>query len=183
VATNGQIRKARGVWIKDNGATHHIHHDKSLFLNYHPLKHRLYVEGIGSSLKAVGVRDVEIRDPNGKSHVLNRVLHVPKLKCGLMSLNTLALVGLDSMITKNGCTVSDRDFRIHSPIKNELCVCSEEEISNDGEFNALFAGVAPKEVLLTNWHERLGHISKNTLLKFGESAIADFYIDPAEKAD
>ena len=99
-----------------------MHHDKSLFLNYHPLKHRLYVGGIGSGLKAVGVGDIEIRDPNGKSHVLIRVLHVPKLKCGLMSLNTLALVGLNSLITKNGCTMSDGDFRIHSPIRKGLCV-------------------------------------------------------------
>jgi hypothetical protein len=77
-----------------------MHHDKSLFLNYHPLKHRLYVGGIRSSLQAVGVGDVEISNPNGKSHVLNRVLHVSKLKCGLMSLNTLALVGLNSKITR-----------------------------------------------------------------------------------
>jgi hypothetical protein len=121
-ATNGRIRKVRGVWIKDNGATHHMHHDKSLFLNYHPLKHRLYVGGIGSGLKAVGVGDVEIRDPNGKTHVLKRVLHVPKLKCGLMSLNILALAGLNSTITKEGCIVSDGHFRIHSPIRNGLCV-------------------------------------------------------------
>jgi hypothetical protein len=98
-ATNGRIRKARGVWIKDNGITHHMHHDKSLFLNYHPLKYRLYVGGIGSGLKAVGDGDVEIRDCNGKTHMLKRVLHVPKLQCGLMSLNTLALVGLNSLIT------------------------------------------------------------------------------------
>jgi hypothetical protein len=38
-ATDSWIRKVRGVWIKDNGATHHMHHHKSLFLNYHPLKH------------------------------------------------------------------------------------------------------------------------------------------------
>jgi len=74
------------VWIKDNGATHHIHHDKSLFANYHYLKHRLYVGGIGSGLKAVEVGDVEIRDPDGKSRILESVLHVPALKCGLMSV-------------------------------------------------------------------------------------------------
>jgi hypothetical protein len=142
-----------------------MYHDKSLFQNYHPIKHRLYVGGIGSGVKAVGVGDVEIRDRNSKTHMLKRVLHVPKLQCGLMSLNTLALVGLNSLITKNGCIVSDGDFRIHSPIKNGLCVWSEEEILDDGGFNALFAGVAPKEISLTDWHERLGHISKNTLLK------------------
>ena len=111
-ALNGRIRRVKGVWIKDNGATHHMHYDKALFTNYHCLKHRLYVGGIGSGLKAVGVGDVEIKDPNGISRTLNGVLHVPGLKCGLMSLNTLALVGLNSTITKDGCVVSDGDFRI-----------------------------------------------------------------------
>ena len=86
------IQQIKGMWIKDNGATHHMHHDLSLFTNYHHLKHRLYIGGIASGLKAVGVGDIKIMDLNGKSHVLKGVLHVPDLKCGLMSLNTLALI-------------------------------------------------------------------------------------------
>jgi len=82
----------------------------------------LYFGGIGSGLKAVGVGDVKITDPNGKARTLNGVLHVPALKCGLMSLNTLALVGFTSTITKDGCVVSDGDFKIHSPIRNGLCI-------------------------------------------------------------
>ena len=97
-----------------------MHHDKFLFANYHHLKHRLYVGAIGSGLKAVGVGNIEIRDSDVKSHILESVLHVPALKCGLMSLNTLALVGLNSTITKDGCVVTDGDFRIHSPIRNGL---------------------------------------------------------------
>jgi len=50
------------------------------------------------------------------------VLYVPKLKCGLMALNQLALLGWTSIITKDGCTVSDGDFSIHSEIRNGLCV-------------------------------------------------------------
>jgi len=61
-----------------------MHHDKFLFANYHYLKHRLYVGGIGSGLKAVRVGNIEIRDPDGKSHILERVLYVPALKCGLI---------------------------------------------------------------------------------------------------
>jgi hypothetical protein len=159
-----------------------MQHDKSLFMTYHHLKHRLYVGGIGSGLKAVGIGDVEIKDPNGKSTTLKGVLCVPKLKCGLMSLNTLALVGMDSTIMKDGCTVSDGDFRIHSPIKNGLCVWTQDGDSNhDGGVNALFAGIAPKEVSLTDLHERLAHVNKNTLLKFGEKAIAGFHLDAADR--
>ena len=107
-AINGRMRRVNGVWIKDNGATHHMHHDKSLFTDYHLLKHRLYVGGIGSGLKAVGVGDVVIKDPDGNARILKGVLHVPKLKCGLMSLNTLALLGWTSTISKNGLRRSTR---------------------------------------------------------------------------
>jgi len=69
-AANVRIRKVNGVWIKDCGATHHMHHDKSLFTDYHRLKHRLYVGGIGSGLLAVGVGNVRITDPNGNVRVL-----------------------------------------------------------------------------------------------------------------
>ena len=176
-AVNGRIRRVNGVWIKDCGATHHMHHDKSLFINYHSLKHRLFIGGIGSGVMAVGVGDVSIKDKNDNVRVLKDVLHVPKLKCGLMSLNQLALLGWTSMITKNGCTVSDGDFNIHSPIRNGLCVWGQSNDSPAEDANALFASVAPRKPSLTDWHDRLGHVSKNTLLKYGKSAFEDFDFD------
>src|SRR5579859_3065440 len=138
-ATNGRMRRVNGAWVKDNGATHHMHYDKSLFIDYHSLKHRLYVGGIGSGLKAVGVGDIEIKDANGNVRILKGVLHVPKLKYGLMSLNSLALSGWKSVIMKEGCTVSDGDFKIHSLIRNGLCVWSQGE-----NVNALVVGAIKK---------------------------------------
>ena len=70
-----------------------MHHDKSLFIDYHRLKHRLYVGGIGSGLLAVGVGNVQITDLNGNVRVLEGVLYVSRLKSGLMTLNQLALLG------------------------------------------------------------------------------------------
>jgi len=160
-----------------------MHHDKSLFANYHHLKHRLYVGGIGSRLKAVGVGDIEIRDSDGKSRILKSVLHIPVLKCELMSLNMLALVGLNSTITEDGCVVTHRDFKIHSPIRNGLCIWSEEGISaENGGINGLFASIAPKKITLTDWHERLEHVSKNILLKFSD-AIGDLDIDSEDREE
>src|SRR5579859_4152613 len=112
-AVNGCIRQVNGVWIKDCGATHHMHHDKSIFTDYHQLKHRLYVGSIGSGILAIGIGNVSITDPNGNIRVLKGILHVPKLKCGLMPLNQLTLLGWTSTITKIGCTVSDGNFNIH----------------------------------------------------------------------
>jgi hypothetical protein len=185
-ALNASIPQVGGVWTKDNGATHHMQYDKSLFSTYHRLRHRLFVGGIGSGLKAVGVGDIKITDRNGTSRILKGVLHVPQLKCGLMSLNTLALDDINSTITRHSCTVSDGVFNIHSPIKNGLCVWSQYEShsksdSEMGGHNALFAAIAQKKTSLTDLHERLGHYSKNSLLKHGENAIADLNIDPTER--
>jgi hypothetical protein len=123
--------------------------DKSLFSNYHRLRHRLYVGGIGSGLKAVRISEVKITDPNGVSRILKGVLHVSKLTCRLISLNTLALDDINSIITKQGCTVSDGVFKIHSPIKNGLCISSQDEYKSDlesGGATALFAAIPPKRL-------------------------------------
>jgi hypothetical protein len=152
-----------------------MQHDKSLFTDYHRLKHRLFVGGIGSGVMAIGIGKVSITDPNGNVRVLENVLHIPKLKCGLMSLDILTLQGWTSTISKNGCTVSDGKFSIHSQIKNGLhmCVESDSRFLHTGP-NALFAGVPiSKKHSLRDWHEHLGHVSTDTLLKFGESAIED----------
>jgi len=119
-AVNGRIRRVNGVWVKDCGAMHHMHHEKTIFTDYHKLKHRLYVGGIGSGLLAVGIGNVPIRDRSGNICILENVLHVPKLKNGLMSLTQLAVKGWTSTINKGGCTVTQGDFSIHSPITNGL---------------------------------------------------------------
>lgn len=182
-AVNGRMKRVNGVWIKDNGATHHMHHDKSLFTDYHSLKHRLYIGGIGSGLKAVGIGDVSIKDPNGNERILKGVLHVPKLKCGLMSLNTLALLGWTTTIKKVGCTVSHGNFKIHSPIRNGLCIWGESRESSVEDVNSMFASVMSKKLSMTDWHERLAHVSKDTLLRYGKSAFEDFHIDLVDKSE
>jgi hypothetical protein len=99
-----------------------------------------------------------------------------------MSLNTLALLSWKSIIVKEGCTISDREFKIHSPIKNGLCVWGQsDDFSPAGDANALFASIAPKNLTLTDLHERLAHVSKDTLLKYGKSAFED--LDPTDLID
>lgn len=178
---NTDAEKSDGVWIKDTGATHHMHHQKTLFSNYHRLKHKLHVGGITSGLKAVGVGNVTITNQNDNCCILRYVLHVPKLKSGLMSLNTLALVGLNSTIMKDGCVVMDGEFRIHSPIRNGLCVWNGGTMGAGSDVDAFHAAIKAKKPTLTDWHERLPHVSKNTLLQHGENAIAEFHVDVEEE--
>ena len=66
---------------------HHMHHDKTLFKEYHRLKYRLYVNGIQSGLTATGIGDVQIKDNSSNIHTREGILHVSELKNSLMSFN------------------------------------------------------------------------------------------------
>jgi len=96
----------------------------------------------------------------------------------LMSLNQLALKGWVSIIKKDGCTVSHGDFSIHSPIKDGLCWWVQEHTAESAAF--LASTTAKLKPSLDDWHERLGHISKDTLVKFGNDAIEDLEISPED---
>src|SRR5271170_1847904 len=99
-----------------------------------------------------------------------------------MMLNQLALLGWTSVIKKDGCTVSEGDFSIHREIRNGLCVWSQTpRVPHNAD--ALFACAAPKKLSFTDWHERLGHVSKDTLAKFGDSAIEDLHLGLVEKSE
>jgi len=120
-AANISVRKVNGVWIKDSGATHHMHHDHIIFKEYTRLKHRLFIGGIKGGLHAVGIGTVPVMNKNGRICMLQKVLHVPRLKTDLMSLTQLALAGYTITIDGKGCTVSNEKFSIHSVIDNGLC--------------------------------------------------------------
>jgi hypothetical protein len=59
-------------------------------------------------------------DTSGHVYALQKVLHVPHLKTGLMSLTQLATVGFTSVLNEKGCTISNGEFSIHSAIVNGL---------------------------------------------------------------
>lgn len=105
------------------------------------------------------VGNITIKDPNGYSRTLNNVFYIPKLKNRLMSLNILALIGLNSTITK------DRNFRIYSPIKKELCIWNGRAVEVTSDINICQAIVKPKKPTVTDWHEWLIYISKNMVLQ------------------
>ena len=162
-----------GKWIKDCGATQHMHYDKNLFSEYHQLRNKLYVRGIGNGLYVEGVGTIPIVDGYGNVRELKRVLHIPQLKHGLMSLTQLGLEGWTSIINKSGCTFSHGDFRIYSPINNGLCIWDQANPHDLPQQSAAYVTFLSQSTSLNDWHERLGHISKDTLRKYGSKAIDD----------
>ncbi len=57
---NTPIQNTKGAWVKDSGATHHMHYDRTIFKDYTRLKHKLFVGGIKSGLRATGIGTVPI---------------------------------------------------------------------------------------------------------------------------
>jgi hypothetical protein len=155
-----------------------MHHDRSIFKEYTQLKHKLFIGGIKGGLRAVGIGTVPVMDKNGHVCTLQKVLHVPHLKTGLMSLTQLALAGYTITIDNKGCTVSNGKFNIHSAIVNGLCWWVPNLTSDTAAFftEALHSKVASLE----DWHQRLAHISKDTLVKFGDNTFADLTISECE---
>ena len=165
-----------------------MHHDKTIFSTYHKLKHRLFVGGIKSGLKAVGIGTVPIMDQNNNVRVLENVLHIPDMKNGLMSLTQLAEKDWEITLNKGGCTATHKDFSIHSPITKGLCWWVQ---TPSAEAEAFFASIAiPKEptvskskkpkASLKDWHERFAHVSKNAIIKFCPKAMADLDLNDVE---
>src|SRR3979411_643180 len=117
-------------------------------------------------------------DKNGHVHSLQKVLHVPRLKTGLMSLMQLALVGFTSVLNEKGCTVSNGEFSIHSTIVNGLCWWVPNPTFDTAAFFA--KAFTAKTASLEDWHQRLAHVSKDTLVKFGDHTFADLTISACE---
>src|SRR5947199_9711793 len=95
-----------------------------------------------------------------------------------MSLTQLALTGYTITIDSKGCTVTNGKFNIHSAIVNGLCWWVPNPTSDTAAFftQAFYSKVASLE----DWHQRLAHVSKDTLVKFGDNTFADLTISECE---
>jgi hypothetical protein len=76
--------------IVDTGTTVHISPDRSDFLHLYPIQLRS-VKGIGgSSITAIGVSDVKLKEARGASITLCNVLYIPNATVHLISVGSLA---------------------------------------------------------------------------------------------
>ena len=73
--------------ILDTGASHFMHPNKGLFVEYQELKAPILVDGIAGNRSAVGAGLMRIVDDRGNVAYLENALHVPGLPSGLFSLN------------------------------------------------------------------------------------------------
>jgi len=158
-ATDDSVKKDPSIWIFDCGATHYMHPDKSLFVNYQTLKTPIHIGGIKGGLSAIGAGLVPIADNTGNIGSLEGTLHVPGLKNGLLSLNRAAMEnGWISQIDPSRCTISSKDFRIHTPIGPDG-LCRYKSLTP----SAAIATAEKRGIHIDRWHERFCHGSKRAI--------------------
>jgi len=71
--------------IIDSGCTKHMFPDRSTFITYKPCLHSFVILANKSKTACLGTGTVQLL-PGGKSVILHDVLHVPNLRCPLVSV-------------------------------------------------------------------------------------------------
>jgi len=112
---SGSLASSNGAadsdaWVLSTGASHFMHPNKSLFVNYRELKPPISVDGIAGNRSAVGAGLMQIVDDKGNIACLENTLHVPGLPSGLFSLNRALMdKNWETHITRQGTLVSGDD--------------------------------------------------------------------------
>jgi len=120
----------------------------------------------------VGVGKVKIADDCGRTRVLNNVLYIPKLKNNLLSITKTTLDGWRSVFENGRCTTTHGDdFRIYTPIRDGLCIFTSTPSIMQAFAAAASTGTRNRKTTITDWHERLGHVSKTAILKLGDKVV------------
>ncbi len=161
---------SRSCWMMDSGATHHISPHHSDFKDFTPSKGTVRI-GDSSTISQEGVGTVVFKSPQGYSLTLSNVLYVPAVKTRFMSTRALAQKGAE-------ITFSERAFQI---AVNRQCVAKGYLDNNlywldaaDLSLNT-HIGNSPKSLQI--WHQRMGHMSFDTLKRRGPSALKGMDLD------
>ena len=160
----GSSRNHRSEWLIDSGCTHHMVHDRSLFksldLNY---SGRVRI-GNGEYLKVKGKGSVTVRTPTG-TKTINDVLYVPDIDVNLVSVGQLIEKKYRIEFKDNLCI-------IYEPAGIELFAVEMKNRSFSLEW--LEPSVhAVNADMLNLWHQRLGHVSFQTLDKMQKAGLVE----------
>jgi Retroviral aspartyl protease. len=103
------------ILVIDTGSSHHIINNRSVFVGALKLVHNLFLNGIGSQIKAEGYGTVKLRvfDDNGQLHhlVIHDVLYVPDSPANLLSPQKLTS-GRPSSECNSAFTITSGDTTV-----------------------------------------------------------------------
>ncbi|KAG5867672.1 hypothetical protein JTB14_024939 [Gonioctena quinquepunctata] len=97
-------------WYLDSGASQHMTFNRSWFKNYEKLNIKEYIvigDGMRLAVGGRGTISVNIQKKNNDtiSCTIERVLHVPDLKCSLFSASAVADKGYTIITNKRQCKI------------------------------------------------------------------------------
>lgn len=183
-------RLTQNDWIIDSGCTSHMTFDKRFFVNYKPIKGKVYLASKRNILesKGIGTNKVMVDDNKGKTiHVtMDDVIYVPNLRSNLLSVTKLIQRGLIVNFMDNEVKICkenneiittgkrlDNHFVLHmTPIiagnKIECNSVSVNDTSSNNVTSEKFSGD-----MANMWHRRLGHVNNKYIQRLVKERLAD----------
>ena len=158
--------KMDGIWIIDSGASQHMVSDQNLLQDFHVYEkpHEMKLAGNCDLIYAVGEGNIKkIKFECGEMLVdLMNVLYVPDLGDNLLSVHSMTMHGANVIFSKGVCKISargkilgigqkhERLFGIKVVFPDHVCVAQVKPLD---------------DYSLELWHERMGHINKDSISK------------------
>ena len=144
------------TWVIDSGATHHVAHDRDLFLTIDTTIVSCVNLPTGHTVKISGVGSIRIN-----AHiVLQNVLFIPEFRLNLLSISSLTSdLGFRVIFDPCSCEIQD--------LTKELTIGKGRRVANlyvlDVEDSEVPEVSVNAVVDVSMWHQRLGHPSYSRL--------------------
>lgn len=155
-------------WIVDSGCTSHMTYNRQYFVDFKPIKGKVYLAGKDSVLESQGIGTLKVRIGNEHKTtyaMMYDVIYVPNLRSNLLSVTKLIKRGLKVSFANNEITIYQGNGKVITTgnkfedqfVVNMMPVKSDEHVYNTtGASNNRFS-----DDLASIWHRRLGHINKD----------------------
>lgn len=159
-------------WILDTACTSHMTHDRSSFVTFEETSCIIHM-GSDAKALATGIGTVQVRIKKGKDTcrlILQDVLYIPNFRCQLISVSKMSENGANSTFTHNVCTIR-RNGRIVASGRLEdglyyLDTLMKRKVNYSLDQRAHLS-------TLSTWHERLGHVSNETIKRMAINNVVD----------
>ena len=161
---------SRVRWMMDSGASHHMTPHRSDFATYTPCMGKVKLGDL-SLIDHVGIGSVIIKTSSGPAITLGTVLHVPVVDNRFISTPALTEKGAEIVYSKNSCKIVVNQRPVAVGYKEAGLFWIDNSASS---LNTVGKSASTS---LDIWHQRMGHISHNTLKSHGPSALAGMDLD------
>lgn len=158
-------------WILDSGCTIHITNNRKVLFDVENLEDKITV--CGPDGKTIGHANIKGKVMFDGGFTATDVIYIPTIKQNLLSLGKLmgkpglgiSSQGKSFILTKDGCTLTcSTNGSTLLRVNEQPCIFYPEVLNNLSHES--LAG-------LDLWHHRLGHASRDVLLRMHKEALVD----------